>query len=220
MPITDPYKVLGVPTTATDDEVKKAYRRLAKTYHPDANPGDKRAEQRMKEINAAYDQIINGGGASSASYGGNSGNYGGSSAGYGGGSGGYRSAWESGGYEGQSADPRMNAARNYIAFGHYQEALNVLAGIRERDALWYYYSAVANNGAGNKIIAIQHAQRALGMDPGNAAYAELLEELQNPGSRYAAYGRDFSAPFLSMNRLCGGFLISWLMCMYCNFCCR
>lgn len=57
--MTDPYKVLGVPTTATDDEVKAAYRRLAKKYHPDANPGDKVAEQRMKEINAAYDQIMN-----------------------------------------------------------------------------------------------------------------------------------------------------------------
>ena len=57
--MTDPYKVLGVPTTATDDEVKVAYRRLAKKYHPDANPGDKVAEQRMKEINAAYDQIMN-----------------------------------------------------------------------------------------------------------------------------------------------------------------
>ena len=57
--MTGPYKVLGVPTTATDDEVKAAYRRLAKKYHPDANPGDKVAEQRMKEINAAYDQIMN-----------------------------------------------------------------------------------------------------------------------------------------------------------------
>lgn len=215
MPITDPYKVLGIPTTATDDEVKQAYRRLAKKYHPDANPGDKVAEQRMKEINAAYDQIINGGGASSSGYGKGS-SYGGS---YGGTyDGGYGGSY--GGYEGHSADPRMNAALNYIQFGHFQEALNVLSGIRERDALWYYYSAVANNGIGNKIVAIQHAQRALDMDPGNAAYAELLEELQNPGQRYAAYGRDFSAPFLSMNRLCGGFILSWLLCMYCQFCCR
>ena len=51
--MTDPYKVLGLPSTATDEEVKQAYRRLAKRYHPDANPGDKTAERRMQEINAA-----------------------------------------------------------------------------------------------------------------------------------------------------------------------
>ncbi len=217
MPITDPYKVLGVPTTATDDEVKKAYRRLAKRYHPDANPGDKVAEQRMKEINAAYDQILNGGDQSGA---GASGNYGGYTngsygGGYGGGHGGYGQ-----GYEGQSADPRMNSARTYISFGRYAEALNVLAGISERDALWYYYSAIANQGAGNRILAIQHAQRAVDLDAGNAAYRALLEELQNPGQTYTTYGGDFSAPVLNINRLCGGFIASWLMCMYCNFCCR
>ena len=51
--MTDPYKVLGLPSTATDEEVKQAYRRLAKRYHPDANPGDKEAERCMEEINAA-----------------------------------------------------------------------------------------------------------------------------------------------------------------------
>ena len=47
----DYYEVLGVAKTASDDELKKAYRKLAKQYHPDMNPGDKGAEAKFKEIN-------------------------------------------------------------------------------------------------------------------------------------------------------------------------
>ncbi len=57
--MNDPYRVLGVSKDATEEEIKNAYRRLAKKYHPDLNPGDPEAARKMNEINAAYQQIKN-----------------------------------------------------------------------------------------------------------------------------------------------------------------
>ena len=57
--MTDPYSVLGVSPNASEEEIKSAYRKLAKKYHPDLNPGDEEAAKKMQEINAAYDQIQN-----------------------------------------------------------------------------------------------------------------------------------------------------------------
>jgi curved DNA-binding protein len=57
MTAKDPYEILGVPRNATQEEIKRAYRRLAKQYHPDRNPGDKSAEQRFKEVQAAYEVL-------------------------------------------------------------------------------------------------------------------------------------------------------------------
>jgi molecular chaperone DnaJ len=51
------YKALGVSKKAPQDEIKKAYRKLARKYHPDRNPGDEKAEERFKEISAAYDVL-------------------------------------------------------------------------------------------------------------------------------------------------------------------
>ena len=53
----DYYKILGVGKNASDEEIKKAYRKLARKYHPDANQGDKKAEERFKEISQAHDVL-------------------------------------------------------------------------------------------------------------------------------------------------------------------
>ena len=77
--MNDPYRVLGVSRDASEEEIKKAYRKLAKQYHPDLNPGNEEAAKKMNEINAAYEQIKNPGQTNSAYGYGGQGGYGGSS---------------------------------------------------------------------------------------------------------------------------------------------
>ncbi|MDD6888402.1 MAG: J domain-containing protein [bacterium] len=207
--MTDPYKVLGIPSTATDDEVKQAYRRLAKRYHPDANPGDQNAERRMQEINAAYDEIMNRRTNPNA----------GRSTGYdpfgGFGGAGYSGSRQSG--QGADGNTYFQAARSYIQFGRYREALNVLSGIQERTAEWYHLSALANAGVGNRVLAQQHAQRSVQMQPDNLEYRELYERLQQPGQTYTSFGRGFSMPMFDVagGRLCLGLCLAQSLCGLC-----
>ena len=55
----DPYQVLGIPRGASEEEIKKAYRKKAKEYHPDLHPDDPVAAQKMNEVNEAYDMLKN-----------------------------------------------------------------------------------------------------------------------------------------------------------------
>lgn len=228
--MTDPYSVLGVSPNATNEEVKKAYRRMAKKYHPDANPGDKAAEQKMKEANAAYDQIINGKTYDSA--GGGQGSYG--SYGYGGqnaygqgyssngpfGGGfdpfGFGGGWQAGQNGGANDSPYMRAAYQYISSGNYAEALHVLSGIKERNARWYFYSALANAGLGNRAEALRTAQQAVAMDPNNLEYRRLLDQLENPGRAYDAAGSGFGSPNVRYGLCCLGLCVAQMMCYFCR----
>ena len=214
----DPYKVLGVSPSASDDEIQKAYRKLVKKYHPDVNPGDENAERKMREINAAYDQIRNiregkaTGGYSGAGQNAGGGYYGGFS-------------WEDmfGGFGGfnqnyQEATTELTAARNYINSGHYREAMNVLdsVDISARGARWYYFHACAAYGLGNKIQAMNDAEQAVKLEPNNAEYQQFLNRMKSGGATYQQYGGG-SPIVCGTSNICLDICLANLFCRFCCF---
>lgn len=214
--IDDPYKVLGVSPDASDEEIKRAYRRLAKKYHPDLNPGDQEAARKMQEVNAAYEQIKNPEKAQQP----NPGSYGGY--------GGYYDPF--GGYRKQQSysdswtgDQYQQAAYQYIRFGRYQEALNALANSPERDARWYYLSALANDGLGNQVTALEHIRRAVSMEPDNPEYLSALEQIEYGGTAYRQQAGNFRG-FTMGGDPCTNLCLCYLANLFCcggrgMFCC-
>ncbi len=201
--IDDPYKVLGLSPGASDEEVKRAYRALAKKYHPDLNPGDAYAAKKMQEINAAYEQIKNPEKAAPNQGGPGYGPFGG-----------YQ--WEA------SGDSYLQAAQQYIRFRRYREALNTLQNAAVRDARWYYLSALANDGLGNQVTALEHIKRAVSMDPGNYAYLQALEDIEGGGSQYrrqAGNWSTFGMGTTSCPSLCLCYLLQLFCCRGRFFCC-
>lgn len=180
----NPYQVLGVAPGASEEDVTRAYRALAKKYHPDLNPGDEAAAKKMAEINAAYEQIKNGttaqtGGGYQSSQSGRQYRYEDPFAGFGFGPFGFY-GYTSGQYQQarQEGPASFDDVRRYINAGYYAQALNLLSGISDHNGEWYYYSALANWGMGNRVSALNYIQLACQAEPNNQIYKEAFEQMQ------------------------------------------
>lgn len=220
----NPYKVLMVSPDASDEEIKKAYRSLSRKYHPDANinnPNAAQAEEKFKQIQQAYQQIMderehgysgsrqNGYGTSGNGY-----EYFGGFGGFGGFSGyGGQNRQNTGG---DTYSTHMAAAANYIRSRHYKEALNVLSSIQEHSALWYYYSSIANSGLGNNVLALEHAKKAVELEPSNTDYRQFLHQLEMGGSWYQTRQQPYGTPVSGGSGLCMKLCIANILC---NLCC-
>lgn len=203
MIIDDPYAVLGVSRDASDEEIKRAYRRLAKQYHPDVNPGDEYAAQMMQKINAAYEQIKNPEKAYQ------------SSGGYGYGYDPFGGSWQqSRSYSTTPDDQYLRSAQQYIQFRRFQEALNVLQHVTDHNARWYYLSALANYGLGNQVTALEHIRRAVSMEPDNAEYIQTLSAMENGGYTYRQNAGQFRG-FTTTTSPCLYFLWCYLLRIFC-----
>ena len=206
----DPYSVLGITRGALDEEIKKAYRNLSRKYHPDANvnnPNKGQAEEKFKEIQQAYQQIMKEKemGSSQDAFNG------------------YNGFGGFGGFQGQSANTGndeysnyIRAAENYIQSQHFAEALNVLNNMSERTARWYYLSAIANMGVGNNIQAKEYAEKAVQMEPNNQQYQMLLYQMQSGGSWYQSMQSPFGGQVYTDNGVCMKLCLANILC---NMCC-
>ncbi len=190
----DPYEVLGLSRGASDDEVKKAYKKLAKKYHPDVAGNSAEAAKKMREINQAYDEIIN----HKTSYD----SYGGFSSGYNNSS--------------NEESNEIRAAKNYINARRYKEAINALNGVRSenRTAEWYYVSAFAKYYSGDIQGAKYDIGQACRMKPEEFKYKQF--ESQISGNMYQNYQSYNNYRINPIN----GFVSCCLPTILLNLCCN
>lgn len=205
--MSDPYKVLNISPAATDDEVKRAYRELARKYHPDNyhdNPLADLAQEKMKEINEAYEQIQKLRKSGSAhSYAQDDFRYG------------------SGAYRAASGDPLMQQVRVAVNRGDITLAERLLNQADERNGEWNFLMGVVCSRRGWMDEAKRYLETACRMEPGNEEFRRALDLLSGSGSYHPRGYKGFGSMTYG-NDTCLRLCAAWSCCMLsggrCFFC--
>lgn len=191
--MTDPYKVLGVDPKASDDEIKKAYRELAKKYHPDNyanNPLSDLAAEKMKEINEAYDKITNDR------------------------KNGYNGTYSSGSTNTSRTSTGFSQVRQYIFGGNYAQAEAILDStpIQARNAEWNYLKGCIAMKKQYITQAHSYLQRACTMDPTNDEYRSVYNQLLNAQNQYGGFNTTRTGGDCSTCDICSGLICADCCC--------
>lgn len=196
--MSDPYVILGVSRNATDEQIKAAYRELAKKYHPDhyvGSPLSDLAAEKMKEINEAYDRIIE-----ERKRGANVNN-----------------GYAHGQYGNQNYNSNYIDVRNLILSGRLIEAEQILDGVlpESRDAEWFFLKGTVQFRKGFLDMAYRNITTACNLDPNNMEYRSAFDQVnaQRNGGSYNSYNTNSSGSSCNACDVC-----SALMCADC--CCE
>ena len=178
--IEDPYKVLGLEQDASADDIKKAYRKMARLYHPDLHPDDPHITEKMNAVNEAYDMLTNPNKYAAKRV--------------------QETAQEEDSeveivadrspvtaakvitrptvLEGDSSE--IEQVVNLLNSNKFIDAIQILTQVpsKGRNARWYYLSSLANQMLGNSTLATEQIQKACQQDPQNQAYMDLLLQFQ------------------------------------------
>lgn len=195
--MNDPYSVLGISSSASDEEVKQAYRRLAKKYHPDNymnSPLADTASEKMKEINDAYDRILNerrqqkkGSSGTNPSY--------------------------------QYTQSGLTHIRMLINNGNFTAADEELSDIpsNQRNAEWYYLMGVVTYQRGWLEDAYNYFQTACRMDPSNVEYQAFFNRVREQRSgTQGGYQANTSSSGCDCCDICTCLMCSDCLCSFCG----
>ncbi len=176
----NPYEVLGLKPGASDSEIKNAYRLLIKKYHPDKyidNPLRDLAEQKMREINEAYDILTKNGSSqnnNSYSYSNNNSSYS------------YENRNSSNSYNYNDSNvSEFNSVRNFINTGNFSAAESLLKKIFNHNAEWHYLNGIIMANKGWYDSAYENLSRAVQMNPNNFEYQKALNQMSNRTRHYS-----------------------------------
>lgn len=181
----DPYEVLGVSKNATQDEIKSAYRKLAKQYHPDkyiGNPLADLAAEKFKEINEAYDTLTGGNGA-------------------------YKQA----GNSGQSAGA-FAQVRNLINLNSLDEAERILDNSSDRNAEWFFLKGSLYIRRGWHEQGVNFLRQAVNLDPYNSEYRRTLSAIESQRMQYRDVGRGMTSDTSQMCNCCSNLICADCCC--------